>query len=395
MGSMFTVPELKWLEIDQFATLQQAKSRAVAAGLRVLDLSMINPDIPPPRLLLDRLLEATTKPRNHRYSVARGIKRLREGFAKKYQDRFGIGLDAEEQVCVTMGSKDALINLLWCLTHANERVIVAKPTYPAYAAAIKLSRLEPLFFEVSRDRAEMLAQIKALITGQARPVGLLLNFPNNPTGITVDHQFYQELYKIVAAGDLFVVNDFVYGELSWGEKQPESILSVPDFADRAVEVYSMSKAYSIPGWRVAAVVGNREICGMLAKIKAHVDYGLFMPLQLAAVAGLTSQADLTAQVVEQYRCRAELLASGIERLGWQVEMPKAGCSLWARFPHVYKGMESLKFCCDLAEEKAVFLLPGELFGSEYRNYVRFALVLPEEPLREVIARLSSYQESIV
>lgn len=391
---MFTIPEFKWLEIDQIAPLQEAKSAAIAAGKRVFDLSMINPDLAPARLLLDRLLEATTKPRNHRYAVARGIRKLREGFACKYRNRFGVELDPEQQICVTMGAKDALINLLWCLTHGKDRVVIGKPTYPAYLSALRLSKIEPLFFEIGPDAKEMVAQIKALVSGKEPPAGIILNFPNNPTGVIVDRDFYQEIYSIVAGTDLFVINDFVYGELTWGAEEPASLLSVPQFNGSnscAVEIYSMSKAYNVPGWRVAAVVGNQEVCRLLAKLKAHVDYGLFLPLQLAAAAALSSHQDITTTVAEQYRRRADVLSQGISALGWEVVIPQAGAFLWAKLPKEHNDLNSLDFCCELARQTGIFLLPGEVFGSDYRNCVRLALVLPEESLREVLAGLNSYR----
>lgn len=391
---MSALSHFSWLEHDQLSQLHAGKTDAIKRGLRVFDLSMINPDLPPARSLLDRLLEATNRPANHRYAVARGIRKLREAFAIKYSSKFRSNLDPETEVCVTMGAKDALTNLLWCLSQAGDRIIVGKPTYPAFLAALKLARVEPIFFEIDRYEDRMVSQIATLIK-EHKPNGLLLNFPNNPTGISVSSEFYRDLIAVTSGEDLFVINDFVYGELGWEESKPASLFSVDQARHNMVEIYSMSKAYNIPGWRVAAVVGAPQICHLLARLKAHVDYGLFLPLQLAAAGALVSQYDLAATVADHYQERAKVVAQGLKRLGWEIHEPSAGASIWAKLPYNLKKLNSIDFCCGLVRQCGICLLPGELFGPDYQSYVRVALVLPEEDLRQVITQIAGYHESFL
>jgi alanine-synthesizing transaminase len=379
-SSEFSIPQNELLR-----GLQSKKVRLASEGRDLIDLSMINPDLVPPRVLIDRLIEATMKPQNHRYAVARGIRKLREAFAVKYASYFEVPVDADKEVCVTMGTKDALFNLLRCLTQPGGRVIVGTPTYPMHAAAAKLAHLECITFTISTDYEAMLREIdsQAGTTG-ARVV--LLNFPNNPTGITVNRDFYLRLGTIAEKRGLFVINDFVYGEMGFGESAA-SMLRGGAARNWGAEIYSLSKAYNVPGWRIGACVGNSSIIARLAELKSLVDYGIFLPLQLAAAAALSTKEDLTAATVTTYRGRLTTLQRGLSKLGWETSMPQAGCCLWARVPASSRSLGATAYCEQLLDKQGIALTPGLLFGAEYEEWIRFAAVTPEERIREAIDRL--------
>lgn len=379
---------LSWLKDDPLAELHALKLARLSQGQELFDVSMINPDLPPPRYILDKLSEATIKPDNHRYAVSRGVRKLREGFASKYERRFGVKLSSEEEICVTMGTKDAILHAAMCVTKPGDSVLLPKPVYPAHLSAIRIAELKPSFFELSGDEDQMFWNVSSrLQTGRYRL--LILNFPNNPTGLTVSRSFYERLVEVAQASDCFVINDFVYGEMGFKSDAPASLLSVANRRENIAETYSLSKAYSVPGWRVGALLGSSTLAQKLARLKGHIDYGIFLPVQLAAAAGLSGKDELAAGIARQYMNRAGLLVTGLKRLGWEVTMPAAGASVWARMPEFFREEGSRGFVRRLLTECGVMLMPGELFGEEYGGYARFALVQSETKLLKILACLES------
>lgn len=370
-----------------FDRLQVEKARLLREGRNILDLSMINPDLAPPRSLLDRLVEATLRPSHHRYAVSRGVRKLRDSFAVKYQDTFSVRLDPEREICVTFGSKDGIFSLLFGRQHRVKSVILPSPTYPAHRSAAELSGFTVHYFEVHPDEADTFCALEAVVLKNPGQI-VLLNFPNNPTGCVVSTAFWEQVDALASSTQSLVVNDFVYGEVGFGSQPPPSMLSACATKTGRIELYSMSKAYSIPGWRVAAAVGDSEIIGELSTLKAHLDYGNFLPLQLSAAVALSSGPGVVHPIVAAYKERAFALSRGLEQLGWKVEMPKAGCSVWAQLPTQYGG-DSAEFLEKLLIEEGIAITPGTYFGARWDRWVRFALVASADKLDRVVERCSA------
>ncbi len=371
---------LSWLRDDPLSDLREARQQRLLAGEPIVDLSMINPDLPPPRIIMDRLMEASMKGDNHRYAVSRGIRKLREAFVTKYSTRFGVTLDAEHEVCVTMGTKAALSDTLQALCEPGDRVLLSSPAYPAHLSAVRLANLEYDLFTCTDDESEMLAEIEKAFGAKEYKI-ILLNFPNNPTGISVSKGFYERLVMLAAKSGTFIINDFVYGEMGFGVASPVSLLSVPGATLCCLETYSLSKAYNVPGWRVGALLGNRDAVHQVARLKSHIDYGLFLPIQLAASAALTTKEDLVRPTVERYQQRCKLLTTLLAGVGIKTKVPYAGASVWSELPGEKDGIE---FCRTLLKQKGVLVMPGSQFGNSWKNYIRIAAVAPEEKLRQVV-----------
>ena len=378
--------EYNWVDHEEMAALNSLKLSMLSAGEELIDLSMINPDLEPARLLLDRLVEATLKPKANRYSVARGVKKLREAFAKKYR-ACGIDLDSESQVCVTLGTKDALLDILTCATGKGDSVLVGAPTYPAYNFLFKLLGLEVDFFEIVPDEKEMLAQIFEKLAKRDFRL-ILLNFPNNPTGLTVTADFFAQLADRVNGSRTRIVNDFVYGEMCYDRRQAVSLLGARHIHPALVETYSLSKAYSVPGWRIGAALGEVELIARIQKLKSKLDYGIFMPLQLAAAAALGSGDDLAQVATETYHRRSRLLELGLGPLGFETVPARAGASVWSKIPESLT-VDSIEFSLHLLKEARVVVSPGQLFGKGYGRFLRFALVRPEFELQQVLNLIGS------
>jgi len=386
---------ISWLFDDPMAEVNAVKLKMLQAGQELFDLSMINPDLMPPRFLVDKLLEASVKASNHRYAVSRGIRQLREAFAHLYREKFNVNCHAETQVCITMGSKEGLLSVLSCLANSpaqggsSPKVLLGAPSYPAHFSAAKVSGLDCDFFTISDDEDLMLAEIQAKLKTLG-PTILILNFPNNPTGICVSKGFYTKLFPIVNSGEVFVINDFVYGEMGFRDKTVSSMLSVEGFKEIAVETYSLSKAYSVPGWRVGGIVGCSEVVERVSKLKSHTDYGVFLPLQFAAAAALMSGEDLVKTTTQRYERRCQLMRRGLERCGWKVREPDAGASIWVKIPEFLLGAGSLDCSKRLLQETGILVLPGVVFGPEFDGYVRMAAVLAEERIHQALFRIEEF-----
>jgi len=394
-----TPPPLDWPREDPLKTLRALRQELSGKGRQIFDLSMLNPDLPPPRLLLDKLLEASLNPANHRYAISRGIRKLREAFAEKYKSRFAVSLDPESEVCVTLGTKDALFQALRLLKAKASHLVLGAPAYPAHWAAARLAGFECSTFDIGGDEQRMAESLVSRLAQRPGQV-VLLNFPNNPTGRVVSRDFYRSLLPAARKYGAFVINDFVYGEMGFAADDPPSLLSVEGFRSLSAETYSLSKAYSVPGWRVGALVGNAELVHGVSRLKSHVDYGLFLPVQMAAAAALTSRQELVRSIVDSYKQRCRLVYAGLKRLGWQVEMPAAGASVWVRMPEALQqklrlGMPeseslSVKLAGLLLLHTGMVVMPGCLFGRSFDGFLRLAMVLPAEDLREVLRRLGDF-----
>jgi len=379
---------------DFLRPLKELQHQRLMEGLPVLDLSMVNPDLPPPRPIIDRLLESVTKMSTHRYAVSRGVRRLREAFAEKYDTSFGQKLDPESEVCVCLGSKDATFHALRVLIHAGDSVVVAAPAYPAHLSAVALVGGWAVQWRCLPDPGQAADSLaKALDTSRAKV--LLLNLPSNPTGAVVAPEWWSAVGRVCAERGVTIINDFVYGEMCFGGAAAASALAVRAQGATCVEVYSLSKAYNVPGWRVGALAGDAKLIRAVARLKAHADYGLFLPLQYAAALALTSKEDLVRPTVTAYERRVRVLTAGLSRIGWEVVEPRAGCCVWARFPIAAaaegggEGSASIRVAESLLARLGILVAPGKVFGDGFDEYVRFAAVVSEERIRDVVAAISS------
>jgi alanine-synthesizing transaminase len=376
-------------ELDDLRRLQH--KRAVD-GASVTDLSMVNPDLPPPRMILDRLLESVTKSANHRYAVSRGVRRLREAFSHKYKTCFQQELDPETQVCVCLGSKDATFHVLRVLVKPGDAVIVPTPAYPAHPSAVALAAGMPVAWEVSSVPEEAAGDLSKLLASSKAKV-LLLNFPSNPAGAVVSRSWWYEVGKVCAQNSVTIVNDFVYGEMCFSGEPAESALWAASTGARCVEVYSLSKSYNVPGWRVGALVGDRSVVAAVARLKSQADYGLFLPLQYASSQALSTSENLVAPTVHAYQRRLRVLGSGLRELGWHVTQPFAGACLWVQYPERLGSVrgesrfQSINVARHLLTDAGVVASPGVLFGEGWDSWLRFAAVINEERLRDVVNSL--------
>lgn len=368
------------------SSLQRIKLARVEAGQPVFDFSMFNPDIFPARAIVDRLVQASLKGFNHRYGVSRGLKKLREGFAQKYEKAFGVSLSSADEVCVTLGCKDATLHLFRVLRCINKNILVLDPCYPPYLSAADYHGLTTHKIKWNGSEEECLSSIEKFLENQ-KVSALVLNFPMNPTGDVVSVRFWEKLVALAKRFSVLLINDFAYGELVHFGECP-SLLSVPGAKDVTVEIYTMSKAYNIPGWRCAAIMGNSAVIGKVATIKSKIDYGMFLPVQVAAAAALSDGEDLVKGTREAYARRLKVLSQGLKNLGWYSVMPSAGGSLWVKPPKsLLKDNGSSVLAEEILNKTGVGVLPGEIFGESNTGYLRLAAVLPEDKIREALSEL--------
>jgi alanine-synthesizing transaminase len=378
---------------DYLRSLKTLQHQMLVEGKQVFDLSMVNPDLTPPRAVLDRLLESVTKPQNHRYAVSRGVRRLREAFGAKYASRFGITLNPETEICVCLGSKDATYHAIKSLITVGDSVVVSSPSYPAHVSSVTLAGGSVVPWECGINPDEAAASLdRALAASRSRVV--LLNFPSNPAGAVVSEEWWLAIADVCWRYGAAIINDFVYGEMCFSGQPAVSALTVRERGVRCVEVYSLSKAYNVPGWRVGALVGDTQTVQAVARWKSHSDYGLFLPLQYAASVALTAPQDLVRPTVMAYDRRLRVLAAGLRTLGWEVQDPQAGACLWAKYPADMmptgdgSTSESVRVANELLRKTGVLVTPGVVFGDAWERYVRFSAVVTEERMREVVAALS-------
>ncbi len=373
-----------------FAEVNEMKARARAAGRDIIDLGMGNPDSPTPPHIVDKLVETVRNPRTHRYSTSRGIPGLRRALAGYYARRFGVKLDPETQVCVTIGSKEGLANLAQAITAPGDTILVPNPSYPIHAfghiiagAAIRNVELAP-----GGDLVRGLAH--AAEHSVPPPTAMIVNFPNNPTTLTADRALYRELVALARKREMFLVSDIAYAEIWFEGEAPPSVLEIPGAFEVAVEFYSVSKTYSMPGWRIGFAAGNERLIAALARVKSYVDYGAFTPIQVAATAALNGPQDCVAAIRDLYRERRDVLVDGLARAGWAIPRPRATMFCWAPIPEPFRAMGSLEFAKLLLEEAEVAVAPGIGFGEYGEGFVRMALVENRHRLRQAVRNIRQF-----
>jgi alanine-synthesizing transaminase len=379
-----------------FEPVNRIKAEVRAGGGDVIDLAMGNPDLPAPSHVVDKFRECAGKPNTDRYSVSRGIASLRRAQAGYYNRRFQVALDPESEVVVTLGSKEGFANMAHAITAPGDVALVPDPSYPIHAfgflmagGAVRTIPAEPT------DRF-FLDLEKAIVKSVPKPIAIVTCYPSNPTAAVVSLDFYEDLVRFAKRHEIFILSDIAYAEVYFNEAAPPpSVLQVEGAKDVAVEFSSMSKTYSMPGWRVGFAVGNARLLAALARVKSYLDYGAFTPVQVAAVAAIDGPDDCVKQMRFVYRKRRDVLVEAFGRAGWHVPAPSATMFAWARIPEAFRGMGSLEFAKLLAREAHVAVAPGIGFGEAGDEYVRLALVENEQRIRQAARSVSAFMERTI
>ena len=365
-----------------FAVINEMRAKARAAQLDVIDLGMGNPDGATPQPVVSKLAEAALDKRNHRYSMSRGIPRLREEICKRYQTKYNVALDADAEAIVTMGAKDSLAHLLFAVVGPGDPVIAPDPSYPIHQWGIVMADGRPSNLPLSTPD-DFLNRIEDFYRKTIRPPKMILvSFPHNPTTTCVDLPFFEHLVELAHKHGTMIVHDLAYADLGFDGYSPPSILQVPGAKDVAVEIFSMSKSYNMAGWRVGFCLGNAKMIAALGRIKSYLDYGVFQPIQIASIIALRECEDDTARICQIYQKRRDVLVEGLHRAGWMVEPSQATMFLWAKIPERYEQAGSLEFAKLVLEKALVAVSPGIGFGPNGEGHVRFALVENEHRTRQ-------------
>ena len=379
-----------------FAQIDALKLGARRAGRDVIDMAFGNPDLPSPEVAVEKLAEAVHNPRNHRYSASRGIPKLRQAVASLYQRRFGVELDPDSEVVTTIGAKEGLAHLMWVLLAPGDSALVPSPSYPIHiyaplfaGADVRHVRLEGPGTTGGQDSSEafFVNLMEAWESAWPKPRVIILSFPHNPTTACVDLAWMQRIVDFAREHDIVLVHDFAYADIAFDGYDPPSILQVPGAKDVAVELYSMTKSFSMAGWRVAFAVGNAEVIAALTKLKSYLDYGTFQPIQIAAIVAMNEAPDFPASVNAVYQARRDTLCDGLARIGWPIAKPRGTMFVWAPIPEPYREMGSLEFASFLVAEAEVAASPGVGFGPGGDGHVRFALIENEQRIGQAVRNL--------
>ncbi|GAB0112487.1 LL-diaminopimelate aminotransferase [Acidisoma sp. C75] len=373
-----------------FAVVNKAKAEARAAGADIIDLGMGNPDSPTPPHIVAKLVEAVQDPRTHRYSVSRGITGLRRALAGYYQRRFGVTLDPETEVIATLGSKEGLANLAAAITSPGDTIMVPNPSYPIHQFGFIIAGAGVRSIPATPDDTMLAAIDRAVRHSVPKPTALIVNFPSNPTAHLASLDFYKELVALARRHEFFILSDLAYAELYFDGEPPPSVLQVDGAKEVTVEFTSMSKTYSMPGWRMGFAAGNQRLVTALTRMKSYLDYGAFTPIQVAAVTALNGPQDCVEQARQLYRERRDVLIPGLAAAGWQVPSPAGSMFAWAPIPPRYAHLGSLDFSKLLLERAQVAVAPGIGFGEHGDGHVRIALVENTQRLRQAVRNIRAF-----
>jgi alanine-synthesizing transaminase len=377
-------PRIKRLPPYVFNAIGDLCLKARRAGDDIIDFGMGNPDDATPPHIVAKLIEAASKPANHRYSVSRGVYKLRLAICDWYKRRYGVELDPDSEAIVTIGSKEGIAHLALAILDQGDVVLAPTPTYPIHQYGCVIAGAQVQGVPV-RNGEEFFDEMMNVVSRcWPRPKLLIINFPHNPTTAIVNLAFMQRVVDFARDNGILVVHDFAYADLSFDGYRAPSIMEVPGARDVAVEFFTLSKSYNMPGWRVGFAVGNREMIAALGRLKSYFDYGMFAPVQVAAIAALNGPQECVTEIVEMYRQRRNVLVDGLNRSGWPVEKPKATMFVWAPIPEPFREMGSLEFSKFLLSEAKVAVSPGVGFGADGDGFVRFALIENEHRSRQAI-----------
>jgi alanine-synthesizing transaminase len=357
------------------------------AGRDIIDFSMGNPDGPTPRHIVDKLIEAVQNPRNHRYSASRGIFKLNLAAADYYKRRFGVELDPATECITTIGSKEGISHLMYAVINRGDNVLVPTPCYPIHSVAVTLAGGNVISVPIVKGRDFFEDMVKVVENTWPKPKILILNYPHNPTAEVVSPGFFEKIVAFAKKNNIMVLHDNAYAELYFDGYLPPSFLQTPGAKDIGAEFYTLSKTYNMPGWRVGFLVGNKYIVKALEKIKSYLDYGMFQPIQIAAIHALNSRDDCVGDIREIYRTRRDLLVDGLNKIGWPVDKPVATMFVWAKIPEKFSGMSSADFSMKLLKEADVAVSTGSGFGVGGEGFVRFSLIENEQRTKQALRNI--------
>ena len=377
-------PRIKRLPPYVFNIVNELKAEARARGEDIIDFGMGNPDQPTPPHIVDKLVEVARREDTHRYSLSRGVPRLRRAICRWYKERYDVDLDQETEAIVTIGSKEGLAHLALATVEPGDAVLVPNPSYPIHPYGFVIAgadiRHVPLV-----PGGDFFAELEnAIKNSWPKPKMLVLNFPGNPTTQCVELDFYEKVVAIAREHEIWVIQDLAYADIVFDGYVPPSILQVPGAKEVAVEFYTLSKSYNMPGWRVGFMCGNPALVKALARIKSYLDYGMFTPIQVAAITALEGPQECVQEIRDMYCVRRNVLCDGLNSVGWEVERPKATMFVWAPIPEQYKHMGSLEFCKKLLRDAKVAVSPGIGFGEYGDDHVRFGLIENEHRTRQAV-----------
>lgn len=376
-----------------FAVINDMRDKARAAGIDIIDMGMGNPDGATPKPVVDSLIKAAQNPLNHRYSVSRGIPALRQAIVQRYREQYGVSLDPESEAIVTVGAKDALAHLLYAVIAPGDIVVSPNPAYPLHYFGVVMAEGDAQMLPMP-DAATFLSALKDFYrTSAKKPKMILISFPHNPTTVCVDLDYMREIVDLAREHGTYIVHDFAYAELAFDGYRPPSILQIPGATDYAVEIYSMTKTFNMAGWRVGYCLGNRHLIAALTRIKSYLDYGIFQPIQIAAVTALTECDYAPSQIAHITVKRRDILIAGLRDAGWAIDPPKASMFVWARIPEAFAEMGSLEFAKQMMREARVAVSPGIGFGPMGEGFVRFSLIEDEERTREAARNICRFLTS--
>jgi alanine-synthesizing transaminase len=387
----YRFPLIEKLPPYVFAVITQYKMEARRRGEDIIDLGMGNPDLPTPEPIVDKMVEAARNPRNHRYSASRGIPNLRVEISKWYERRYQVAIDPETEAIATMGAKEGFSHLVMALVEPGTRVIVPDPSYPIHSFAATIAGCELIKLPVDEGAEKMMDSLRRLEFPRGeQPRLLILSFPHNPTTVTVNLDFFEEAVAIARERGYLIIHDLAYADLVFDGAEAPSILQVPGAKDVAVEMFSMSKSYSMAGWRVGFCAGNPQVIAALTRLKSYLDYGIFQPIQIASIIALRDCDSYVPEIAEVYRKRRDVLIKGLAAAGWDVPSPKGTMFVWAKLPPAFAELGSLEFAKRLITHAGVAVSPGIGFGERGEGYVRFALVENEQRIAQAVRGIRSF-----
>ena len=367
-----------------FSIIDNLKLQSRREGEDIIDLGMGNPDLPTPKPVVDKLIEAVQNPKNHRYSVSRGIYKLRLAITNWYRRNYNVDLDPDSEAIVTMGAKEGLSHMALSIVGPGDVVLVPNPAYPIHPYSVVIAGGDLMSFPIGTGYDFFEQLMKAVKRTWPKPKLLIISFPNNPTTAVVDLDFFKKIVDFARDNKCLVIHDLAYADLVFDDYRAPSLLQVPGAKDIGVEFFSMSKSYSMPGWRVGFAVGNQRMIAALARLKSYFDYGMFQPIQIASIIALNEIQDAVKEITAVYKNRRDVLVEGLNKIGWEIEKPKATMFVWAPIPDKFKQMGSLDFSKVLLKEGKVAVSPGIGFGEYGEGYVRFALVENEHRIRQAV-----------
>ena len=374
-----------------FAEVNAMKAKARAAGADIIDLGMGNPDLPTPQHIVDKLCEAAQDPKAHRYSASQGIKGLRKAFVSYYERRFGVTLDMNKEVCVTLGSKEGLANLASAITNPGDIILSPNPAYPIHPFGFIIADGSVRYLPYEPNADFMAALERAVQMTSPKPVALILNYPSNPTAQVATLDFYGQVVDFCRHHQIWILSDLAYAEIFFDDSNPPpSVLQIPGAKDICVEFTSMSKTYSMPGWRVGFAAGNPVLMNALIRIKSYLDYGAFTPIQVAAAAALNGPQTCVQEARDIYRERRDVLVEGMAQAGWHIPEPQASMFAWAPIPEPFKHLSAMEFCKLLLTEAEVAVSPGTGFGEAGEGFVRIALVENKHRIRQAVRNVRTF-----